>query len=483
MLTYNTTNVCKYVLPQKRSQTSSPTTVSPRSSRSPQSPNSPKSPRSPRSPRSPPKSPTKQAHNKFLRISNMTPEEYLYKQKSKQTESSSDDSCSDDDHLTKHNKQHHKKIGAGVILISFANQCLELLCVQAATGIWSYPKGHPKDDNEKLIDCALREFEEESSIQLENFKDSHKRWIKILNQVYFVDVVSDENITKLKDIKPHDDKEIKQCRWCTLDFLLDKDLNWALQQTVKVFIEDNFVTRMLFNSEFYTEEQQQYLPQKDNSKLYKQPKRLCFFWQDAEVCCVHDDCPTTKEQYLEALANDSLESLFINQLPLHSNLKRSKNHSPCLSPSLDSINSTIVVASEVLSYDSPPGLSPSTSSSDLTSDFTGMSPVSLSSSSYTTTHEQPPILILDGIENEFNEASLPTNQDSPNQQQPNLTSSTFSQFKYSVCRHWIRQGFCNFGDNCLFYHPIRKVCKYIEANQSCIYGNKCLFLHTQHNTN
>jgi len=312
-----------------------------------------------------------------------------------------------------------KKVGAGVILISFANHILEFLCVQAATGIWSFPKGHP-NENESLIDCALRECVEEASLQLHDFKSKHKRWIKILNQIYFIDVIEDETITKSMDFHPKDKHEIQVCKWCTLEFLLTQDLNWALQQVVKVFVEDNFVTKLLFNPEHYTQEQRQFLPQKDSTKVYISPIRLCYFWHDADVCCVHDDCPTTREQYERCKEEGTLHTLYVNQLPLHS------------SPTGPFSSTSSSTATKRLSPKGSPKVSPKGS---------------------------PKLVIKDNGDNtpEFE-----------------LTQSTF---KYSVCRHWIRQGTCDYGDKCMFYHPTRKVCKFVLNGEPCKYGSKCLFLH------
>jgi ADP-ribose pyrophosphatase YjhB (NUDIX family) len=83
------------------------------------------------------------------------------------------------------------------------------------TGKWSFPKGHP-NENESPFDCAKRETFEEVNLELPR---NYERLLFLATGSYYL-VRSPELVTKLKD-----KNEILEIRWMTYAELRDSDVN------------------------------------------------------------------------------------------------------------------------------------------------------------------------------------------------------------------------------------------------------------------
>jgi 8-oxo-dGTP diphosphatase len=78
------------------------------------------------------------------------------------------------------------------------------------TGIWSFPKGHAKQEEESM-GCARREIREETGLTLE---EEPIKSIRLKGTVYFIFEVKEEYV-----LKPEDTFEIEETRWVTPDEL------------------------------------------------------------------------------------------------------------------------------------------------------------------------------------------------------------------------------------------------------------------------
>ena len=83
---------------------------------------------------------------------------------------------------------------------------------------WGLPKGHMEYD-ENLVDCAVREFMEETGLRI-NVAPGDP-FIKINNSVYFVYFL----INKIDKIQPIDTNEINESRFVDIDELLTYNSN------------------------------------------------------------------------------------------------------------------------------------------------------------------------------------------------------------------------------------------------------------------
>jgi 8-oxo-dGTP pyrophosphatase MutT (NUDIX family) len=83
------------------------------------------------------------------------------------------------------------------------------------TGKWSFPKGHP-NENESAFECAKRETFEETNLDLTY---RYERILTLSTGMYYL-TRSPELETKLKD-----KNEILEIRWMTYDELKNADVN------------------------------------------------------------------------------------------------------------------------------------------------------------------------------------------------------------------------------------------------------------------
>lgn len=112
---------------------------------------------------------------------------------------------------------------AGVIIFDLKKR--KLLIVKnkntSGTGKWGLPKGHV-EDNESREDCAMRELYEETGIKLYIVRD-HPR-IRINNSIYYIYYTHIANI----EIKPRDNEEIHDARFCFINRIKTLDINREL---------------------------------------------------------------------------------------------------------------------------------------------------------------------------------------------------------------------------------------------------------------
>lgn len=96
-----------------------------------------------------------------------------------------------------------------------------VLLVKTPKGVWGFPKGKRKPEiNEKLLQCAFRELEEETS-----FKENHIQTIDTEN-IYF-DEVTDKGVASVRLFlaiasemlkpKPQDPDELAEAKWVNIE--------------------------------------------------------------------------------------------------------------------------------------------------------------------------------------------------------------------------------------------------------------------------
>ena len=84
---------------------------------------------------------------------------------------------------------------------------------------------------------------------------------------------------------------------------------------------------------------------------------------------------------------------------------------------------------------------------------------------------------------------LPSSPRSPRVAKGKKDKASNKKYKMMICKNW-EQGFCRFGDDCLFAHGEREVkavnlyyktrlCKAFHSTGFCKFGPKCQFLHLE----
>lgn len=91
-----------------------------------------------------------------------------------------------------------------------APQALYLLVKGRQTGIWSFPKGHAKREEDPL-QTALREIQEETGLTFPNQLPYRAQRLK--GGIYFY--FACDPLLPLLPMKPHDAWEVEEVRWVT----------------------------------------------------------------------------------------------------------------------------------------------------------------------------------------------------------------------------------------------------------------------------
>jgi len=83
------------------------------------------------------------------------------------------------------------------------------------TGKWSFPKGHP-EDNESELDAAIRETKEETGLLLNTW---YQQSLQLATGVYFIYNMKEQQCS------PLDTQEVTETRWVSLDTLKKMNVN------------------------------------------------------------------------------------------------------------------------------------------------------------------------------------------------------------------------------------------------------------------
>ena len=93
-------------------------------------------------------------------------------------------------------------------------------------GIWSFPKGHSRREEESLV-CAKREIEEETGIHLE--KEPLRRY-RLKGVMYYV---FDCNDLETDTFHTQDTNEIEEVRWVTREEMETLNVNSGIKEFLK----------------------------------------------------------------------------------------------------------------------------------------------------------------------------------------------------------------------------------------------------------
>ena len=138
-----------------------------------------------------------------------------------------DDIIDEDEPLT--NKKKIKK--AGILFINRTDNIIRVLLARnRSSGIWGFPKGKCKK-NEELEECAKREAFEETGILVDNLKGKNK--IKLGNTDCFIVDINNINEYDLTNIK--DTFEIDLVEWKTSQELELLNTNNDVKDFIKKF--------------------------------------------------------------------------------------------------------------------------------------------------------------------------------------------------------------------------------------------------------
>lgn len=104
---------------------------------------------------------------------------------------------------------------AGIIL--YSNDLNKILLVKGPTGKWSFPKGHYEEDldNHSMEKCAIRECEEETSLERCKYKILRNVSDFVYSDCIFFNAILNPGAEKHVKIK--DPNEILNIRWFTIE--------------------------------------------------------------------------------------------------------------------------------------------------------------------------------------------------------------------------------------------------------------------------
>ena len=96
---------------------------------------------------------------------------------------------------------------------------------------WGFPKGR-KDKNEKNLDCAIREFEEETGIDYTKYLILHRlntidetvigTQNKLYKLIYYLGIINNNDDVNLEFKNEYQEREIGDIKWLTFEELLPK---------------------------------------------------------------------------------------------------------------------------------------------------------------------------------------------------------------------------------------------------------------------
>ena len=122
---------------------------------------------------------------------------------------------------------------AGIICICKINNIEHFLCVMNKyTSKWGFPKGN-LENNESVIDCAAREFQEETGILLSLTGNENTITLNNKNTQYFT-----YNSDIFIEPKNFDSQEISQIKWFSVINLLGSDYR-ILNPDLKYYVQNN----------------------------------------------------------------------------------------------------------------------------------------------------------------------------------------------------------------------------------------------------
>jgi hypothetical protein len=122
---------------------------------------------------------------------------------------------------------------AGIICSCKINNTEYFLCVMNKnTSKWGFPKGL-LDENESVIDCAMREFEKETGIFINLTGKENMVNLSNNNTQYFL-----YNFDTLKEPKKFDSGEIIKTKWLSVMKLLGTDFR-IMNSDLKYFVQNN----------------------------------------------------------------------------------------------------------------------------------------------------------------------------------------------------------------------------------------------------
>lgn len=128
-------------------------------------------------------------------------------------------------------------LGAGILLLN--NKFEVLLVRDKISGKWSFPKGH-RENNEKPIDTAFREFKEETGVDLKNFSHqiiaSRNSGPKDYYRFYGI-ILKNNDLNEYIDPHPLINSEIEEISWKTIDEIADLDCNFLLKIMKRFLVE------------------------------------------------------------------------------------------------------------------------------------------------------------------------------------------------------------------------------------------------------
>tara|TARA_Y100000389_G_C17460604_1_gene521371 strand:+ start:2434 stop:2952 length:519 start_codon:yes stop_codon:yes gene_type:complete len=122
---------------------------------------------------------------------------------------------------------------AGIICSCKINNIEYFLCVMNKyTSKWGFPKGNLEND-ESIIDCAIREFREETGILLNLSGNENPIKLNNQNTQYYT-----FNSDVLIEPKSFDSQEISQIKWFSVINLLGSD-HRILNSDLKYYVKNN----------------------------------------------------------------------------------------------------------------------------------------------------------------------------------------------------------------------------------------------------
>ena len=162
-------------------------------------------------------------------VDRLSYEKYI-RSKTIENEPDNEEENTDEEEPLNNKKKRVKK--AGILFINKTDNIIRVLLARnRTTGIWGFPKGKCKEDEERE-ECAKREAFEETGILIDNLKGKNKFTVGAYSHYFIVDIndITEYDLTNIKDTF-----EIDIVEWKTIQELETLNTNKDVREFIRKF--------------------------------------------------------------------------------------------------------------------------------------------------------------------------------------------------------------------------------------------------------
>ena len=162
-------------------------------------------------------------------VDRLSYEKYILSKTVENDPDNEEEDIDEDEPLTNKKKRLKK---AGILFINKTDNIIRVLVARnRSSGIWGFPKGKCKEDEERE-ECAKREAFEETGILIDNLKGKNKFTVGAYSHYFIVDIndITEYDLTNIKDTF-----EIDIVEWKTIQELETLNTNKDVREFIRKF--------------------------------------------------------------------------------------------------------------------------------------------------------------------------------------------------------------------------------------------------------